>query len=131
MAEVGALGTRVFSPGRYIYIGSALNGIEPRVRRHLRTNGGHPGSIHWHIDYLLRVPGIVIEAVYTQATDERMECDVARAISQRGEPVRGFGCSDCQCESHLFRVDDFDFLSGIGFNHRPLSDFGGTSEHIK
>jgi Uri superfamily endonuclease len=67
MADVGALGTLVFSPGRYIYVGSALNGIEPRVSRHLRTNGGHLGSIHWHIDYLLTAPGIVVDAVYTQA----------------------------------------------------------------
>lgn len=131
MAEVGALGTLVFSPGRYIYVGSALNGIEPRVRRHLRTNSGRPSSIHWHIDYLLRAPGIAVEAVYTQAADERTECDVASAISRRGDPIRGFGCSDCRCESHLFRVDSFDFLSEIGLNHHPLSGFGVISEHIK
>jgi len=34
--EVGALGPLHFSNGHYLYIGSAQNGIEGRVQRHLR-----------------------------------------------------------------------------------------------
>jgi len=121
--EVGALGRHVFTPGRYIYVGSAMSGLEARIRRHLNTSRGSIGAVHWHIDYLLREPGVSIEAVYTRASDERIECAVAAAVSRRGSPFKGFGCSDCRCESHLFRVEDCGFLSDLGLRSRPASDF--------
>ena len=35
------------------------------------------------------------------------ECGLGRMIEEAGgEPaVGGFGCSDCKCQTHLFRVD--------------------------
>ena len=112
--DVGALGRLSFDPGRYIYVGSAMNGLEARVRRHLNTSHGTPKAVHWHIDYLLREPEVRVEAVYTRASEERMECIIADAVSRMGQPFRGFGCSDCRCESHLFKVDDWEFLSEVG-----------------
>jgi len=121
--EVGALGEHVFSPGRYIYAGSAMNGLEARIRRHLKTSHGSPGAVHWHIDYLLREPDARVEAVYTCASEERMECAIAAAVSRRGSAVKRFGCSDCRCESHLFKVENWTFLSEIGLKPYPISDF--------
>ena len=54
IVEVGTLGRHIFTPGRYIYVGSAMNGLEARVQRHLYTSHGVLRSIHWHIDYLLK-----------------------------------------------------------------------------
>jgi hypothetical protein len=34
--KVGALGTIDFKPGYYIYVGSAMNGLIPRIRRHFK-----------------------------------------------------------------------------------------------
>ena len=51
---VGRLGEFYFPAGHYIYLGSALNGLESRVRRHLRRDK----KLHWHIDFLTAVSGI-------------------------------------------------------------------------
>lgn len=119
--EVGARGRIVFPSGRYIYVGSAMSGLESRVCRHLNTSRGDAGTIRWHIDYLLSEASVQIEAVYALASSERSECSIASAVSKRGRPVKGFGCSDCRCESHLFGVDDCCFLPELGLEQWPVS----------
>ena len=47
---VGKLGNISFQKGHYVYVGSALNGLDARIKRHLRKHK----KIHWHIDYLLK-----------------------------------------------------------------------------
>jgi Uri superfamily endonuclease len=120
--RVGALGTIYFPDGRYIYVGSALNGLEARVRRHLRMSRGIYTAIHWHVDYLLSQPEAIVEKVYALKTAERLECAIAGSVSERGEPVKGFGCSDCRCESHLFRVGSWGFLEGLGMSEIRIDD---------
>jgi Uri superfamily endonuclease len=122
--EVGALGVTVLPRGLYVYIGSALNGLETRILRHVETSRGLRKVTRWHIDYLLREPDVHIESVYLRVTDERVECTLAREVSSRGEPVRGFGCSDCRCTSHLFRVRGFGFLPELGLERWPLDNRG-------
>ena len=46
---IGKLGTHDFPPGYYTYVGSALRGLNGRLKRHLVTEK----SLHWPIDYLL------------------------------------------------------------------------------
>lgn len=36
--------------------------------------------------------------------DSKRECELAGSLP--GEPVTGFGASDCACESHLLAVGD-------------------------
>jgi Uri superfamily endonuclease len=31
-------------------------------------------------------------------------------LGKKGLAIKGFGSSDCKCESHLFRVQDYEFL---------------------
>ena len=121
--EIGALGTIGFDQGLYVYVGSALNGMEARVRRHLRTSRGDFKAIHWHIDYLLREPEVDIGGVYVLLSDLREECRIAGEVGKQGASVKGFGCSDCRCESHLFRVDSCDVLSGLGLESVRLTEF--------
>src|SRR5690349_8091196 len=47
--EIGRLGRLAFPAGLYVYTGSALGGLRPRLARHLRREKRH----HWHIDHLL------------------------------------------------------------------------------
>jgi len=94
--SVGALGELRFDQGSYAYVGSALNGVESRVRYHLRK-GKRP---HWHIDYLLERARI--ESVLICRSIDRLECRIARELGAEATPVNGFGCSDCHCVSHLF-----------------------------
>ena len=93
---VGKHGIIHFKKGYYVYVGSALNGLEQRIQRHLRTNK----KIHWHIDYLLPFTEIV-EILYKENT-RREECAIVRMFKRNFTNIPGFGCSDCSCKSHLF-----------------------------
>ena len=99
--RAGALGTIELPPGDYCYVGSAMGGIDHRVSRHL----SHDKTIRWHIDYLTSVCG-EMHALEHEGTSIS-ECGLGRMIEEAGgEPaVGGFGCSDCKCQTHLFRVD--------------------------
>jgi Uri superfamily endonuclease len=98
--RVGSLGTREFKEGNYVYVGSAQNGVEQRVARHLRKEK----RLFWHIDYLLNDDAAEIVEVYVKPAGKEEECQVAAKISEKAEPVTGFGCSDCHCPSHLFQL---------------------------
>jgi Uri superfamily endonuclease len=73
---VGKHGILHFKKGCYVYVGSALNGLEQRIQRHLSTNK----KIHWHIDYLLPFTEIV-EILYKENT-RRGECAIARMFKK-------------------------------------------------
>ena len=93
---VGKPGTITFPAGLYAYVGSALNGWEARVNRHL-TGGG---KIHWHIDYLRAVAHV--EGALVLESSERLECAINEAIAKTSLVVApGFGSSDCECLTHL------------------------------
>lgn len=104
--NVGALGKLTFEKGLYAYVGSAQANLEQRIKRHLRKEK----RLFWHIDYLLNNSATrIVKVLYKQA-DKTEECDLAKAIGERGKPIDGFGCSDCSCKSHLFRIEDYRFL---------------------
>jgi Uri superfamily endonuclease len=104
---VGSLGTHEFKEGNYVYVGSAQNGVEQRVARHLKKEK----RLFWHIDYLLNDDAAEIVEVYVKPASKEEECQVAAQICKGAEPVAGFGCSDCHCQSHLFRLTHRGFES--------------------
>ena len=57
--------------------------------------------MHWHIDYLLDGENSEIRDVLFNVSDKKIECDLASIISKDGEGIPKFGCSDCNCNSHL------------------------------
>lgn len=99
--RVGALGTFFFPRGTYCYVGSAMGGLDQRLRRHLSREK----VLKWHADYLTSVADDV--RALESYPDYVPECDLARMAGECGmEPsVEGFGCSDCRCRTHLFRAD--------------------------
>jgi len=101
--SVGALGRIDFPRGLYAYIGSARGGIGSRVARHLKKR---KKRTHWHIDYLLEGADVGVRKVIFKETLGNAECATARTISKSGHPTPGFGCSDCSCLSHLYRLRD-------------------------
>ena len=94
--SVGKNGEKHFNKGYYIYVGSALNGLDQRIRRHLRKQK----KIHWHIDYLLKYV-VVIDVLYKESK-VREECNIAKKLDVKLSSITGFGSSDCKCKSHLF-----------------------------
>jgi Uri superfamily endonuclease len=104
--RVGALGKLHFSKGTYVYVGSAQSNLEKRVARHLRREK----RVFWHIDYLLQSPCARVLKVFWKAAGKAEECEIVKRLNREGEAVAGFGCSDCHCKSHLFRVEAYGFL---------------------
>lgn len=96
--RIGSLGRIRFARGCYAYVGSARRGMGSRVARHLAQEK----KKRWHIDWLTKQPGVVpIAVASTRLTG--LECRLAAVLSSRADVrVDGFGCSDCECESHLF-----------------------------
>ena len=94
--SVGKLGNIFFYKGYYAYVGSALNGLEQRINRHLRSEK----KMHWHIDYLLKNAEIV--DVFYKESSERQECKISKKLDKDFLSIPNFGSSDCKCKSHLF-----------------------------
>lgn len=95
--RVKSLGERFFRKGFYIYVGSAMNSLSQRIRRHLIRKK----PTHWHIDtltpWMKSIIPLRIEA------SQRLECAIARSLHTVSDSaVRNFGSSDCTCPSHLF-----------------------------
>jgi len=116
--KVGALSEILFREGKYIYVGSALNSLEPRLVRHIKKSRGVRGKLHWHIDYLLVREEVELVSIHIKETLDREECKLAEYVGLHGIPVKGFGCSDCRCKSHLFIVKNFKFLEKFGMVDR-------------
>lgn len=108
---IGALGEVRFPAGRYVYIGSAQNNIEKRIMRHLSRRK----KLRWHIDYLLDDPAVSVTGIYVKTAGREAECAAARALAGAGTPVLNFGSSDCNCKSHLIRIDPVQVLKELGF----------------
>ncbi|MDR1863636.1 MAG: DNA/RNA nuclease SfsA [Treponema sp.] len=96
--EIGALGTFGFKKGWYVYSGSAGKNLSARISRHLRKEGKKK---HWHIDYLTPYAA-GIKALPIMSC-RNLECELAGELERLGgEPLKGFGSSDCRCAGHLF-----------------------------
>ncbi len=101
---IGRLGTFIFPKGFYVYTGSAQNGLEKRLERHLSSNK----KFHWHIDYLLSYAKIV--QVLRYAGVKKNECKLNHLIAQcdgAALVVNKFGSSDCNCVTHLYYFKSF------------------------
>jgi Uri superfamily endonuclease len=97
----------LFNKGYYVYVGSALNNLEKRIQRHIRSNK----KKHWNIDFFLDYSNII--NVYYKENNYREECFIAGLLKDIFIPISNFGSSDCKCKTHLFYVTKYklkDFL---------------------
>ena len=136
--QVGRLGPVLLPAGWYIYVGSALGGLGPRLRRHVSLEK----RPHWHIDTLRAVA--MLTAIAVRVGPERVECAVAAQVatlSGAALPVPRFGSTDCRCRAHLvhfptapdlhldssWRVRSLvDQVQGIGFGSDGTSGVPST-----
>ena len=102
--KIGALSKIDFKKGKYIYVGSAQKGIENRIARHYLRDKKN----HWHIDYLLANKNVKIENYLYKEAGKKEECQIAAFLRHFEEPIGNFGCSDCKCEAHLFKINKLD-----------------------
>jgi Uri superfamily endonuclease len=116
--RIGRKGPIAFKQGCYAYIGSALNGLDQRIHRHLRTGK----KLHWHVDYLLG--HACVTQVFIKENDLREECKLVESFHDIFEEIPGFGCSDCSCSSHLFFGPETTFehtANSLGMKLYPLN----------
>jgi len=106
---IGALGSVNFEKGMYVYVGSAQNSLEKRMARHFTGNKRK----FWHIDYLLGNCTVKLLKAFFKETVKQEECKIAKKIGKTNIPIKGFGSSDCRCESHLFKVENLSFLKDL------------------
>ena len=100
--QIGKWGKLEINSGYYLYVGSAFGpgGVLSRVSRHCREEK----SKRWHIDFLRECTSL--KAVWYRHGSERLEHRWAKALESAAQTalIKGFGCSDCHCASHLFYV---------------------------
>ncbi|MCU0287674.1 MAG: DNA/RNA nuclease SfsA [Acidobacteria bacterium] len=95
---IGSLGQREFKKGYYVYVGSALQGLEKRIKRHLRQTK----KIRWHLDYI-SPQCMKVKKIYPILRSDRIEVELARKMMEIcDEFVPGFGASDSTMDSHFF-----------------------------
>ncbi len=97
----------------YAYTGSALgSGGFGRIDRHRAVAAGDNDTRHWHIDYLLGDAATTVDRVVTTEAD--VECAVAKRVdgpAAKGfDRIDAFGCSDCDCRSHLIHHEQREKL---------------------
>ena len=116
-----------FNAGYYMYVGSAKANLTKRIERHKRKRK----KMHWHLDYFrghcemiaavpIRTSGLPLESwslthepypsmpsTLDPDVDVSVECALADAVRAIAEwDVPKFGCSDCDCTSHLFGMKE-------------------------
>lgn len=99
--QIGKLAQLNIQKGYYVYIGSAMGpgGVTARLKHHRKVST----RPHWHLDYL-RAETAFYNA-YALHSPERKECGWAAVMAKTeavSEPMKGFGSSDCKCNTHLF-----------------------------
>ncbi len=100
-----------FRRGFYLYVGSAMANLTPRMERHIRLRK----RFHWHVDWLRA--RTLVRAVIPIRSSTRLECKIADALSHLCDwSVPGFGCSDCSCKTHLFGMA-LDPMNLASFHH--------------
>ena len=108
--KIGCLGNINFSKGTYAYVGSAQNNLEKRVARHRSKKK----TLFWHIDYLLNNEFVNVTNVFCKKAGKSEECEIANNLNKTENIIPKFGCSDCRCKSHLFRIDELKNILNLG-----------------
>ncbi len=119
---IGSLGEIDFRKGLYAYVGSAQNNLERRIARHLSNTKKR----FWHIDYLLENRSAKVLDAFHKKGRKNEECETAEDLAKSSSLIPGFGCSDCTCRSHLFRLEDREDVSRLGME----ISHGIIGEHV-
>lgn len=118
-ADVGSLGSITFETGWYGYVGSSRTTDFTRIERHAKLDRGENQTRHWHIDYLLGSDNSKLIGSYRTNSD--VECPISNSISL--DSIEDFGCSDCDCGSHLyFAENETDFDNAVSDSFQQLNE---------
>ncbi len=115
--EISRPSVQILPEGLYAYVGSAMNSLTGRLRRHLSKGK----KIHWHIDQLTEVGEVVFIVGFV---GKRVERELSVFLSNSFEVVKGFGSSDIGTSGNLFRIADLSsFLKALEHFCEKYGDF--------
>ncbi|RKY30226.1 MAG: hypothetical protein DRP67_04940 [Candidatus Omnitrophota bacterium] len=97
--KIGKRREKLFKKGIYLYVGRSMKNVEKRIERHFKKNKRK----HWHIDYFVE-HGDIKKVLILPSNDKKLECKIAKSLEKSFLPIKDFGCSDCKCISHLFKI---------------------------
>ncbi len=89
----------ILKKGYYIYVGSAMNSLTGRLKRHLVRDK----KLHWHVDQLTSFGEVVLILAFPNSRSER---EISEYLSSQLDCVPGFGSTDLPVKSNLFRVSE-------------------------
>ena len=93
--------------GYYVYVGSAMNSLTGRLRRHLSKKK----KIHWHIDQLTERGKVVL---IVALIGRKVEREISEFLSRHMKVIERFGSSDLKVKGNLFLIENprdmFDIL---------------------
>ena len=96
--EIGRLGIIDFPKGFYVYVGSAMNSLDSRIKRHYSGRKKR----HWHIDYIIPYR-MSINKSFPLRRRKSIESILAKRLASFADSfIAGFGSSDSSDSSHLF-----------------------------
>lgn len=99
--KIGSLGTKEFTPGYYLYIGSGKKNLMERLKRHLRMKKRN----FWHIDYLLTNTNVGILDIFITYLSEDEIFTILKVQKEIRPCFDKFGSSDTSNSTHFFSVD--------------------------
>ncbi|MBN2601433.1 MAG: DNA/RNA nuclease SfsA [Candidatus Marinimicrobia bacterium] len=100
--NIGKLGKQYFPGGYYIYVGSAMNSLDSRIKRHYSRRKKQ----HWHIDYIIPYRMSIIKS-FPLRRSESIESKLAEGFETFADSfIPDFGSSDSVAPSHLFYFQD-------------------------
>lgn len=106
--RVGSLEEITFSPGYYVYVGSAMGGLSGRINRYLRPRK----KMHWNIDYFLQVGQL--KEIFILESKQKKECAISCFLAQSLLPAANrFGSTDCSCRTHLYFAPEEAWIKRI------------------
>lgn len=96
--SIGSLGTREFKKGFYVYAGSAMKGLENRIKRH----GKRSKKKHWHMDYISPFHMKIVKTFPIRHAKNVEQTAAERLLKIAPGYIPGFGSTDSKAPSHLF-----------------------------
>ncbi len=97
--KIGKRREELFKKGIYLYVGRSMRDVEKRIERHFKKRK----KKHWHIDYFVEY-GEIKKVIILPSENKKLECQIAEFLENLFIPIKNFGCSDCKCVSHLFKI---------------------------
>ena len=107
----------ILKKGYYAYVGSAMNSLIGRLKRHLIKGK----KIHWHIDQLTERGEVVLIIAFV---GRKIEEEFSESLSKRFVVVERFDSSDLKVKGNLFFLENLRKIFEVLKDFHPMEREG-------